>query len=139
MRAMVIQYTNSGQLTEKTRGTDSKGILRQPTTKFPFEDKQYLRPHITKRPPDRLRAEIGVDSEVPASDVIKVHAYRRRGIPVKQDQDLSLVFDKAPIKKGDVVVGKTFAESSLARRDNRDTRENKKNNAPKREAKSPEW
>jgi len=29
---------------------------------------------------------------------------------------LNLLFDKAPIKKGDVVVGKTFApESSLAR------------------------
>lgn len=135
------------QLTEqKMRGTGSKGILRQPTTKFPFEDKQYLRPHITKRPPDRLHAEVGAfDSGVPASDVIKVHAYRRRGVPVKQDRDLSLVFDKAPIKKGDVVVGKTFApESSLPRREDRNTRQNKNsnasdNNAPTRGARSPEW
>lgn len=141
VKAMVIRYTNSGQPTEKTRGTDSRGILRQPTTKFPFEDKQYLRPHITKRPSDRLRAEIGVDSAVPASDVIKVHAYRRRGVPVKQDQDLSLMFDKAPIKKGDVVVGKTFAESSLARADVKESKNSNasKNNAPARGAKSPEW
>lgn len=106
-----------------------KGILRQPSTKFPFEDKQYLRPHITKRPPERLRVEIGApfDSEIPASDVVKIHAYRRRGVPVKQDPDSSLVLDKAPIKKGDVVVGKSLPpEPNLARRDT----ENNNRNAP---------
>lgn len=138
---MVIRYTNSSQLTGKIRDTDPKGILRQPTTKFPFEDKQYLRPHITKRSPDHLHAEIGVEPGVPASDVIKVHAYRRRGVPVEQDRDLSLVFDKAPIKRGDVVVGKTSAESSLAHADVKESEDSNasKNNAPVRGAKSPEW
>ncbi|BCR89849.1 uncharacterized protein ACHE_51047A [Aspergillus chevalieri] len=146
MNIAANEYKPQSSPKQKTRGTGSKGILRQPTTKFPFEDKQYLRPHITKRPPDRLRAEVGAfDSGVPASDVIKVHAYRRRGVPVKQDRDLSLVLDKAPIKKGDVIVGKTFApESSLPRHEDRDTRQNKNrnaldNNAPTRGARSPEW
>lgn len=64
---------------------------------------------------------------------------------MKQDRDLSLVLDKAPIKKGDVIVGKTFApESSLPRHEDRDTRQNKNrnaldNNAPTRGARSPEW
>lgn len=58
---------------------------------------------------------------------------------MEQDRDLSLVFDKAPIKKGDVVVGKTFVESSLTCRDNRDTRENENNSAPTKGARSSEW
>lgn len=96
-----------------------RGILRQPTREFPFEDKRYTRPHISKRAPAGLRVEsrsegggasnVPVPVPVPASDVVKVHTYRRCGTPVKHDRDSALVYDRARVKEGDVLVEKDSA------------------------------
>ena len=83
-----------------------KGILRQPTKEFPFEDGDQPRPHIAKKSPRNLRID---GSKIPASDVVKVHAYRRRGLPVNQDRDSGLAWDKAPISEADTLLGKTLA------------------------------
>lgn len=100
-----------------------RGILRQPTREFPFEDKRHTRPHIAKRAPAGLRVEsrsegggggasnvpVPVPVPVPASDVVKVHTYRRCGTPVKHDRDSVLVYDRARVKEGDVLVEKDGA------------------------------
>lgn len=93
-----------------------KGILRQPTKEFPFEDKNYLRPHITKRPRS-LHVDNGAlpGADIPASDVVKVHAYRRRRVPVRQDRDSPLTYDKAPIRDGDVLMGRALAPDTNMR------------------------
>lgn len=83
-----------------------KGILRQPTKEFPFEDGVQPRPYIAKKSSKNLRID---SSKVPASDVVKVHAYRRRGLPVNQDRDSGLAWDKAPISEADTLLGKTLA------------------------------
>lgn len=83
-----------------------KGILRQPTKEFPFEDGDQPRPYIAKKSPRNLRIN---GSKIPASDVVKVHAYRRRGLPVNLDRDSSLAWDKAPISEADTLLGKTLA------------------------------
>lgn len=64
------------------------------------------------------------DSNVPASDVVKVHTYRRRGTPAQHDRDSTLMYDRAQVKGGDVLVGKSVAPESGSRSTDRNANDN---------------
>lgn len=84
-----------------------QSILKPPTRKF-AEDKEYIRPYIKS-----IRQQERED-DIPASDVVKVRAYKRCGTPIQQDRDSSLVCDKAQARPGDVYVVHSSASASTS-------------------------
>ncbi|KAI9933050.1 hypothetical protein AWENTII_002927 [Aspergillus wentii] len=84
-----------------------RGILKQPTSAFPFENDRHSSPHIAPKPVESVRLEVGQPSQSkpPASDIMKVHAYRRRGNSITKDRDSAIVCDKIEIGSGDILMG----------------------------------
>lgn len=96
------------QVTLACRYLTKQGILKPKTKKFP-EDRKYNRPHIKL-----IRGQSQCNGDIPASDVVKVRAYKKRGTPIKHDRDSSLVCDKAQAREGDVFVVNASARVSLS-------------------------